>query len=107
LSALRPEFEETIRESPSEFSPPHSFVVVDERPPLTVSFPRRLLLYARSEAEESITRTEVILEPQDEGGFVAFSTEHRGAVGQGETIEAAVDDLEQAIELLQEVLDEE
>lgn len=107
MAALRPEFEEAIQESPSEFSPAHSFVFVDERPPLSVSFPRRLILYARIEAEESVTRVEVILEPQDEGGFVAFSTEHPGAVGQGETIEAAVDDLEQAIELLQEVLDEE
>lgn len=51
--------------------------------------------------------TEFRLEPQKEGGFVAFSNEYSGAVGQGETEEEAIDDLQKAISLLIEVLDEE
>lgn len=51
--------------------------------------------------------TEFHLEPQEEGGFVAFSNEYSGAVGQGETAEEAIRDLEEAISLLKEVLDEE
>lgn len=47
------------------------------------------------------------LEPQEEGGFVAFSREFLGAVGQGETIEEAIADLEEAIQLLKEVLEED
>ncbi|MCP8308161.1 MAG: type II toxin-antitoxin system HicB family antitoxin [archaeon] len=47
------------------------------------------------------------LEPQEEGGFVAFSREFEGAVGQGETIEEALKDLEEAIQLLGEVLKED
>jgi len=47
------------------------------------------------------------LEPQEEGGFVAFSREFPGAVGQGETIEEAIADLEEAIQLLKEVLEED
>lgn len=47
------------------------------------------------------------LEPQEEGGFVAFSREFPGAVGQGETAEEAIADLEEAISLLKEVTDED
>ncbi|RLI10109.1 type II toxin-antitoxin system HicB family antitoxin [Candidatus Bathyarchaeota archaeon] len=44
------------------------------------------------------------LEPQEEGGFVAFSSEYPGAVGQGETEEEAIKDLEEAIQTLKEFL---
>ena len=47
------------------------------------------------------------LEPQEEGGFVAFSREFAEAVGQGETIEEALKDLEEAVQLLKEVLEED
>lgn len=47
------------------------------------------------------------LEPQEEGGFVAFSREYSGAVGQGETIEEAITDIQKAIELLKEVISED
>ena len=47
------------------------------------------------------------LEIQEEGDYVAFSPEHPRAVGQGETLEEAVKDLEEAVELLKEVLEEE
>ena len=47
------------------------------------------------------------LEPQEESGFVAFSKDYPGAVGQGETEEEALKDLQEAISLLKEVLDEE
>lgn len=47
------------------------------------------------------------LEPQEEGGFVAFSREFPGAVGQGETVEEAIADIEKAIRLLKEVFDED
>ena len=48
----------------------------------------------------------IYLEPQEEGGFVAFSTQYTGAVGQGETEEEAIRDLGKAIDLLKEVLEE-
>ena len=54
-----------------------------------------------------ISVPDIYLEPQEEGGFVAFSREYSGAVGQGETIEEAIKDLEEAIELLKEVLEED
>lgn len=47
------------------------------------------------------------LEPQEEGGFVVFSREFPGAVGQGETIEEAITDIQTAIRLLKEVADED
>ena len=49
---------------------------------------------------------EIYLEPQEEGGFVAFSAKYPGAVGQGETEEEAIKDLEEAVQLLEEVLEE-
>lgn len=49
----------------------------------------------------------VYLEPQEEGGFVAFSKEYPGAVGQGETEDEAVKDLMEAVQLLKEVLEED
>jgi len=51
--------------------------------------------------------TAFYLEPQEEGGFVAFSKDFPRAVGQGETIEEALADLEGAIQLLREVLEED
>ena len=56
---------------------------------------------------ESVSSMDFIIEIQDEGGFVAFSKQYEGAVGQGETEEEAINDLEQAIELLKEVLEEQ
>ncbi len=47
------------------------------------------------------------LEVQEEGGFVAFSREFLGAVGQGETAEEAIADIEEAIKLLKEVANED
>jgi predicted RNase H-like HicB family nuclease len=47
------------------------------------------------------------VEEQEEGGFVAFSREFVGAIGQGETIEDAIADIEEAIRLLKEVIDED
>jgi predicted RNase H-like HicB family nuclease len=40
--------------------------------------------------------------PEKEGGFVAYSEEYRGAIGQGETVEETYDDLQKAIEALKE-----
>jgi predicted RNase H-like HicB family nuclease len=51
--------------------------------------------------------TDFYLEPQEEGGYVAFSREFRGAVGQGETDEEALADLEEAINLLKQVVAED
>jgi predicted RNase H-like HicB family nuclease len=47
------------------------------------------------------------LEEQEEGGFVAFSRDFVGAIGQGETAEDAIADIEEAIRLLKEVIDED
>jgi len=47
-------------------------------------------------------KTTIYLEPQDEGGFVARSAEYEGAVGQGETEEEAIKDLNDAIETLKD-----
>lgn len=47
------------------------------------------------------------LEPQEEGGFVAYSKEYPGAIGQGETQEQALKDLTEAISLLKEVQEED
>jgi predicted RNase H-like HicB family nuclease len=46
----------------------------------------------------------ILLEEQEEGGFVAYSNEYPGAVGQGETEEEALKDLEEAIQVLKEYL---
>jgi len=54
-----------------------------------------------------ISTPDFYLEPQEEGGFVAFSREFPGAVGQGETEGEAIKDLEEAIQLLKEVLEED
>jgi predicted RNase H-like HicB family nuclease len=48
-----------------------------------------------------------VLEPQEEGGFVAYSSEYSGAVGQGETEEEAMEDLQEAILSLKEFLQEQ
>lgn len=48
-----------------------------------------------------------VLEAQEEGGFVAYSNEYSGAVGQGETEDEAIQDLEEAILSLKEFLEEE
>lgn len=54
-----------------------------------------------------LVEIEAYLEPQEEGGFVAYSKKYPGAVGQGETEEEALHDLEESVELLKEVLDED
>jgi predicted RNase H-like HicB family nuclease len=48
-----------------------------------------------------------VLDPQEEGGFVAYSNEYPGAIGQGETEEEALRDLQEAIDLLKEVLEQD
>lgn len=48
-----------------------------------------------------------VLDPQEEGGFVAYSNEYSGAVGQGETEEEAIQDLQEAILSLKEFLQEQ
>lgn len=50
---------------------------------------------------------DIFLEAQDEGGFVAFSAEYPRAVGQGETEKEAIDDLNEAIQLLKEISEED
>jgi predicted RNase H-like HicB family nuclease len=58
--------------------------------------------------ERNIKRqTRYYIEEQEEGGFVAYSEEYSGAVGQGETEEEAIKDLKEAIELLKEVIEED
>lgn len=47
------------------------------------------------------------IELQEGGGFVALSDEFPGAIGQGETIKEAMADIQSAISLLKEVLDED
>jgi predicted RNase H-like HicB family nuclease len=47
------------------------------------------------------------IETQEEGGFVVYSREFLGAVGQGETVEEAMADIQNAIRLLKEVVDED
>lgn len=51
--------------------------------------------------------TQLVLDPQEEGGFVAYSNEYPGAIGQGETEEEALRDLQEAIDLLKEVLEQD
>lgn len=112
-------FEPSIVDVPSEISRIDSFVVFSEdserrRP--SVNFPRSIVQYAKVKPEltyteatslDSVSFADVYLEPQEEGGFVAFSKEFPGAVGQGETDEEAIRDLQKAVELLKEVLDED
>jgi predicted RNase H-like HicB family nuclease len=72
-------------------------------PPRTWEFAR-----AHNITSDALSKLmEIQLEPQEEGGFVAFSREYLGAVGQGETEEEAIKDLQEAIQLLKEVLEEE
>lgn len=58
-------------------------------------------------ALSKFTTEQFVLEPQEEGGFVAYSNEYPGAVGEGETEEEAVRDLQEAIDLLKEVLEQD
>ncbi len=53
------------------------------------------------------TAQQFVLDPQEEGGFVAYSKEYPGAIGQGETEAEALRDLQEAIELLKEVLEQD
>ncbi|AFK22077.1 type II toxin-antitoxin system HicB family antitoxin [Pyrococcus sp. ST04] len=48
----------------------------------------------------------VILEPQPEGGYVAYVPALPGCVSQGETEEEALENIKEAIELYLEVLEE-
>jgi predicted RNase H-like HicB family nuclease len=81
------------------------------------------IVYASNQNNSLITNSQPILtmimgknikdslfffvEEQEEGGFVAFSREFVGAIGQGETAEDAIADIEEAIRLLKEVIDED
>jgi len=47
-----------------------------------------------------------ILEVAEEGGFIATDPKYPGAVGQGETEEEAIRDLEEAIKAIEEELRE-
>lgn len=53
------------------------------------------------------TAQQFVLDPQEEGGFVAYSNEYPGAIGQGETEAEALRDLQEAIDLLKEVLEQD
>lgn len=44
-----------------------------------------------------------IVEPDDEGGYVAFCAEVPGANGQGESVAAAIENLAEAIQLVLQV----
>ena len=50
---------------------------------------------------------ELTLVPQEEGGYVAYSKEYPGAIGQGETEEEALHDLKEATDLLKEALEQD
>lgn len=69
----------------------------------TTTIDHSLTLKAKIEGSTS----DFYLESQEGGGFVALSTEFPGAVGQGETIEEAMADIQSAIGLLKEVFDED
>ena len=71
------------------------------------NIPEEYLYLSTITVERESSFVDYYVEPQEEGGFVAFSREFPGAVGQGETIEEAIADLEEAISLLKEVLDED
>ena len=49
---------------------------------------------------------EVILEPQPEGGYVAYVPALPGCFSQGETREEALENIKEAIELYLEVMEE-
>lgn len=101
-------FEQDIVDLSSKIGPEENFIRYVERDPPSISLPRRILLYVKAEPELTHTSLDdVSLEPQEEGGFVAFSKEYAGAVGQGETVEEAIKDLQEAIQLLKEVLEED
>ena len=51
-------------------------------------------------------KIKVILEPQPEGGFVAYVPALPGCMSQGETKEEALQNIKEAIELYLEVLEE-
>jgi len=47
----------------------------------------------------------IIIEEDKEGGYFAISNKYTGAIGQGETPEQALKDLEKAVEVLKEYLE--
>ena len=71
------------------------------------NFPKEYPYLSTIPVERESSFVDYYVEPQEEGGFVAFSREFPGAVGQGETVEEAIADLKEAIILLKEVLDED
>jgi predicted RNase H-like HicB family nuclease len=115
---LAEQFKFEIVDFPGEITAEDSFLIhaqLLQQEPATINVPRRLIQYMLIELEASFTKAsasdtvsfaDVSLEPQEEGGFVALSSEYPGAVGQGETEEEALKDLQEAISLLREVLEE-
>ncbi|CAI1492299.1 HicB-like domain-containing protein [Thermococcus nautili] len=51
-------------------------------------------------------KLKVVLEPQPEGGYVAYVPALPGCVSQGETVEEALKNIREAIELYLEVAEE-
>ena len=51
-------------------------------------------------------KLKVVLEPQPEGGYVAYVSALPGCVSQGETVEEALQNVREAIELYLEVAEE-
>jgi predicted RNase H-like HicB family nuclease len=49
----------------------------------------------------------VVLEPSDEGGYTVYVPSLRGCLSEGETVEEALENIQEAIELYLEPLEDE
>jgi len=72
-------------------------------PSAPIHITKLILEYAfNNHSEDTPFPKGIRLESPSEGGFVTFSSEYPGAVGQGETEEDAIRDIQLAMELLKE-----
>jgi predicted RNase H-like HicB family nuclease len=51
-----------------------------------------------------IMKLQVVLEPSDEGGYTVYVPSLRGCLSEGETVEEALENIQEAIELYLEPL---
>lgn len=73
-------------------------------PPSLPTYPTKIMVECayNNHSEDTPFPKGIRLEPEPEGGFITYSSEYTGAIGQGETEEEAIRDIQEAIAVLME-----
>jgi len=58
-------------------------------------------------SQEKTVRLKVVLEPSDEGGYTVYVPSLPGCISEGETVEEALENIQEAIELYLEPVEDE